>query len=67
MAVFMASKLNEGLEVPLAEEKIIRLDNSEIYVEVMAKPIKRVHTMAIGIFINDITLRKRSMELLMKL
>jgi PAS domain S-box-containing protein len=66
IAVFMTSKLNEGLEVPLVEEKIVRLDNSEIDVEVIAKPIKRADTMAIGIFINDITLRKRSMDLLMK-
>ena len=67
IAVFMAGKIDEGLDVPIVEEKIVRLDTSERDVEVMAKPIKRVDTTAIGIFINDITLRKRSMEMLMKL
>jgi PAS domain S-box-containing protein len=67
IAIFMAGKMEEGLDVPIVEEKIVRLDTSERDVEVMAKPIKRVDRTAIGIFINDITLRKRSMNMLMKL
>ena len=50
---------NEGVVLPLAEEKFIRLDGSEVYVEVKSMSIRFDNKPAVQMIIRDITERKR--------
>ncbi|NVN93921.1 MAG: PAS domain S-box protein [Bacteroidetes bacterium] len=55
---------NEGIVLPLYEEKFICLDGSEIDVEVKAMSIKLAEKVAVLLTIRDITNRKKSENLL---
>ena len=49
-------------ELPLAEEKFIRLDGSEVDVEVKAMPVVFNKKQAVQVIVRDITERKRAEE-----
>ncbi len=51
---------NEGVVLSLTEEKFVRLDGSEVDVEVKAMPIILDHQPAVQLIIRDITERKRT-------
>ena len=50
---------NEGVVLPLAEEKFIRLDGSEVYLELKSMSIRFDNKPAVQMIIRDITERKR--------
>ncbi len=52
-------RVEEGQEVPLLEEKYIRLDGKSVYVEVAAAPIPYEGQTMIQVVARDITERKR--------
>jgi len=52
-------RVEEGQEVPLLEEKYIRLDGNSVYVEVAAAPIPYEGQTMIQVVARDITERKR--------
>ncbi len=52
--------------LPLIEEKFIRLDGSDVDVEVIAIPIRLKNTPAVQLIIRDITERKQTKELLLE-
>jgi PAS domain S-box-containing protein len=57
-------KLNQGKEVPLAEEKLIRMDGKVVDIEVIATPFMSYGKRFIKVIIRDITERKKAYQLL---
>ncbi|MDP1678335.1 MAG: PAS domain S-box protein [Bacteroidota bacterium] len=66
---FIAKRMTEtstlGKALPMAEEKIIRSDGSEVDVEIKAIPIVYDKRPAIQIIVHDITERKKAKEVLL--
>ena len=60
----MRKAATEGVVLPLAEEKFIRLDGSLVDVEVKAMPIRINSKPAVQLIVRDITKRKRMFEAL---
>ncbi len=58
--------MNAGKLLPFAEEKFIRLDGTEVYVEVKAIPILLEGKVVVQLIIRDISDRKRAEESLRK-
>ena len=55
----MRRMLQEGKAVPLQEEKLVRLDGQELYVEAAATPITYENEPAVMVMFRDISDRKR--------
>ncbi|MEI8204539.1 MAG: PAS domain S-box protein, partial [Bacteroidota bacterium] len=58
----MKKVLTDGIPLPLTHEKFIRLDGTEVDVEVMAMPIRLKNKLAVQLIIRDITDRKKTEE-----
>jgi PAS domain S-box-containing protein len=58
----MKKVANEGIVLPLMEEKFLRLDGSEVDVEVKAIPIRLGNKPAVQLIVRDITDRKQAEE-----
>ena len=61
----MKKVVSEGTVLPLAEEKFVRLDGSEVEVEVKAMSTRFGNKFAVQLIIWDITERKRTEEALL--
>ncbi len=55
----MKKVVEEGVVLPLTEEKFVRLDGSEVDVEVKALPLTLDHKPAVQLIVRDITERRR--------
>jgi PAS domain S-box-containing protein len=62
----MSKVVSEGTVLPLAEEKFVRLDGSEVEVEVKAMSIRFGNKLAVQLIIRDITERKQAEQKLIK-
>ena len=60
----MKKAATEGNVLPLAEEKFVRLDGCEVYVEVKAVPIRFGNKHAVQLIVRDITERRHVEETL---
>jgi len=60
----MKKAANEGVVLPFTDEKFLRLDGSEVDVEVKAMPIQIGNKRAVQLIVRDITERKHSEETL---
>ena len=58
----MRQVVEEGKTVPFAEEKLVRLDGTEVDVEVAASPLTYQGRPAVEVVIRDITEHKRAKE-----
>ncbi len=54
----MKKTATEGIVLPIAEEKFVRLDGCEVYVEVKAVPIRFGNKPAVQLIVRDITERR---------
>ena len=62
----MRKVVSEGTVLPLIEEKFLRLDGSEVEVEVKAMSIRFGNKLAVQLIIRDITERKQAEQKLIK-
>jgi signal transduction histidine kinase/CheY-like chemotaxis protein len=62
----MSKAVREGTVLPLVEEKFLRLDGSEVEVEVKAMSIRFGNKLAVQLIIRDITERKQAEQKLIK-
>ena len=62
----MQKATGEGVVLPLAEEKFIRLDGSEVEAEVVALAVRYENKPAVQLIIREITERKKSEKALMR-
>lgn len=58
----MKKSMVDGKDLPLAEERFIRLDGTDVDVEVKAIPIKYQQKSGVQLIIRDITERKKAIE-----